>query len=81
MRGNCSGAICRLKACRHSPTISPLGFLQLPPEPAERSLMMGPQVRPFLMFTGKAEEAMNFFVSLFAALDDPDAFFPGELEG
>lgn len=29
--------------------------------------MSSPKVRPFLMFEGKAEEAMNFYVSLFAS--------------
>jgi predicted 3-demethylubiquinone-9 3-methyltransferase (glyoxalase superfamily) len=29
--------------------------------------MMSHEIRPFLMFTGKAEEAMNFYVSLFPA--------------
>jgi predicted 3-demethylubiquinone-9 3-methyltransferase (glyoxalase superfamily) len=28
--------------------------------------MTNPKIRPFLMFDGKAEEAMNFYVSLFA---------------
>src|SRR5215470_7519288 len=31
----------------------------------ERKAMVQMKVRPFLMFEGKAEEAMNFYVSLF----------------
>jgi predicted 3-demethylubiquinone-9 3-methyltransferase (glyoxalase superfamily) len=37
-------------------------------------------VRPFLMFQGKAEEAMNFYVSLFpgSAINDLQRYGPGE---
>jgi predicted 3-demethylubiquinone-9 3-methyltransferase (glyoxalase superfamily) len=31
--------------------------------------MAGANIRPFLMFEGKAEEAMNFYVSLFPAAE------------
>jgi predicted 3-demethylubiquinone-9 3-methyltransferase (glyoxalase superfamily) len=42
--------------------------------------MMGAQVRPFLMFTGEAEAAMTFYVSLFpdGAVRDIVRYGPGE---
>lgn len=42
--------------------------------------MAGPTIRPFLMFEGKAEEAMNFYVSLFsnAAVLDLVRYGPNE---
>jgi predicted 3-demethylubiquinone-9 3-methyltransferase (glyoxalase superfamily) len=41
---------------------------------------MGAQVRPFLMFTGEAEAAMTFYVSLFpdGAIRDVVRYGPGE---
>jgi predicted 3-demethylubiquinone-9 3-methyltransferase (glyoxalase superfamily) len=41
---------------------------------------MGTTARPFLMFEGKAEEAMRFYVSLFAdgKIIDVDRWAPGE---
>lgn len=41
---------------------------------------MGTTARPFLMFEGKAEEAMRFYVSLFAdgKILDLDRWAPGE---
>lgn len=41
---------------------------------------MGARIRPFLMFEGKAEEAMNFYVSLFpgSAIADLVRYGPGQ---
>ena len=42
---------------------------------------MAHRITPFLMFEGVAEEAMNFYVSLFAgsAIEHIDRYGPGEL--
>ncbi|MEP0708755.1 MAG: VOC family protein [Parvibaculum sp.] len=42
--------------------------------------MTGTTIRPFLMFEGKAEEAMNLYVSLFpeSRIDSMNKYGPGE---
>lgn len=42
--------------------------------------MTGTTIRPFLMFEGKAEEAMNLYVSLFpgSSIDSMSKYGPGE---
>lgn len=42
---------------------------------------MKPHITTFLMFTGKAEEAMNFYMTLFAnsAIEHIERYGPGEL--